>query len=174
MLAASMIRSPGNRPARAAGVSSIGSADGVSSAARFYQPSGVATDAAGNVYVADTSNHTIRKITATGVVTTLAGAVGSQTPLVSLTTNAGGTTTINGGSVTTTGDQLYGDAVTLGGDTSLSTGSGAGNIGFGSTLNAATTGVDLALTADAGDVTFTGPDDGGFGLTARSWITSRA
>src|SRR5260221_14651578 len=35
-----------------------GSADGAGSAARFLRPEGVATDSAGNVYVADTSNHT--------------------------------------------------------------------------------------------------------------------
>src|SRR5262249_50467983 len=39
-------------------------------------PSGVAVDRGGNVYVADTSNSTLRKITAAGVVTTLAGAAG--------------------------------------------------------------------------------------------------
>jgi len=37
-----------------------GSADGTGSAARFFNPSGVATDGSGNVYVADTSNNTIR------------------------------------------------------------------------------------------------------------------
>jgi len=41
--------------------------------ARFNSPTGVAVDAEGNVYVADTSNHLIRKITAAGEVSTLAG-----------------------------------------------------------------------------------------------------
>ncbi len=55
----------------------LGSKDGTGAVARFSGPCGVATDRAGNVYVADTDNHTIRKITATGVVTTLAGKAGS-------------------------------------------------------------------------------------------------
>jgi hypothetical protein len=54
----------------------VGSTDGTAAAARFSDPSGVAVDSAGNVYVADTENATIRKITAAGVVTTLAGTAG--------------------------------------------------------------------------------------------------
>lgn len=57
-----------------AGVS--GAADATGSAAQFNGPSGVAVDSAGNLYVADTGNDTIRKITSGGVVTTLAGNPG--------------------------------------------------------------------------------------------------
>ena len=54
-----------------------GSTNGTGSAARFTNPRGVAVDSAGVVYVADSGNHTIRKITSGGVVTTLAGTAGS-------------------------------------------------------------------------------------------------
>ena len=57
----------------AGAVGGVGSTDGAPG--RFNQPTGLATDASGNVYVADTSNHTIRKITASGVIT-LAGKPG--------------------------------------------------------------------------------------------------
>ncbi len=54
-----------------------GSSDGIGKAARFNGPNGVAVDTAGNVYVADLGNDTIRKVTPTGTVTTLAGLAGT-------------------------------------------------------------------------------------------------
>src|SRR5687768_7813829 len=57
-----------------AGSGPQGFADGPSTSATFRIPAGVAVDAIGNVYVADQSNHRIRKITPAGFVTTLAGS----------------------------------------------------------------------------------------------------
>src|SRR6185369_6029182 len=57
---------------------SSGSRDGVGDAARFSGPMGIAVDVAGNVYVADYWNSTIRKVTSGGVVTSVAGLAGSS------------------------------------------------------------------------------------------------
>ena len=58
--------------------SAVGSNDGLGASARFNSPGGVRTDSSGNVYVADASNHLIRRITTAGVVNTLAGLAGSS------------------------------------------------------------------------------------------------
>jgi PKD repeat protein len=55
-----------------------GSADGTGGDARFNHPTGVAVDLSGNVYVADWGNHTIRKITPGGTVSTIAGLAGDN------------------------------------------------------------------------------------------------
>ncbi|WP_299289390.1 gliding motility-associated C-terminal domain-containing protein [uncultured Mucilaginibacter sp.] len=57
-----------------AGSGAEGSADGIGPAATFYSPVSLTTDVAGNIYVADYGSSLIRKITPTGVVTTLAGS----------------------------------------------------------------------------------------------------
>ena len=61
-----------------AGYGNAGTNDGTGSAARFHSPAGVAVDASSNVYVADTYSSTIREVTPSGVVTTLAGLAGSS------------------------------------------------------------------------------------------------
>ena len=55
---------------------SSGSTDGVGGNARFHAPSGIAVDKEGNLYVCDSYNDTIRRITPSGIVSTLAGRPG--------------------------------------------------------------------------------------------------
>jgi len=62
----------------AGSASSSGTADGTGADARFNHPQSVALDHAGNFLVADSQNHTIRRITSAEVVSTLAGLAGSS------------------------------------------------------------------------------------------------
>ena len=55
-----------------------GQLDGTGSDARFYFPGYTALDSAGNIYVSDTYNHTIRRVTPAGVVTTFVGRAGES------------------------------------------------------------------------------------------------
>ena len=68
-----------------------GTSDGTNSNARFLNPGGVAVDTAGNLYVADSGNNCIRKVTPSGtnwIVTTIAGTMGNN--------NSGSNDGING------------------------------------------------------------------------------
>ena len=57
-----------------AGTGQSGYQNGAATSSNFYSPFGVVSDASGNVYVADTNNLVIRKISADGVVSTVAGS----------------------------------------------------------------------------------------------------
>src|SRR5512141_1272229 len=83
---------------------SSGSADGTGTSARFNDPNGVTTDG-NDLYVADSGNHTIRKVViATGEVTTLAGTVGAS----GSTDNTGTSARFSHPyGITTDGDNLY-------------------------------------------------------------------
>lgn len=61
-----------------AGAATPGAADGPAATAQFRAPRGVAVDTDYNVYVADSDNFTIRKISPQGIVSTLAGLAGSR------------------------------------------------------------------------------------------------
>jgi sugar lactone lactonase YvrE len=60
-----------------AGSGSPGNTNGTGTAATFANPTGIAIDANDNLYITDYSNHSVRKITSSSVVTTLAGPVGT-------------------------------------------------------------------------------------------------
>ena len=66
--------SPSGSVSTVAGFGTLGSTDGQGGSARFTNPQGVAIDNSGNLYVADTGNHKIRKIDTSKNVTTIAGS----------------------------------------------------------------------------------------------------
>ncbi|HZQ47448.1 MAG TPA: hypothetical protein VFC07_10580, partial [Verrucomicrobiae bacterium] len=72
----------------AGAVLTTGSADGPANHALFNDPTGLAIDASGNVYVADNANHTLRKLSPSGMVATLAGRVGQPGSANGTGTNA--------------------------------------------------------------------------------------
>lgn len=66
----------------------FGSSNGTGANAHFFAPQGIAADNAGNLFVSDTANATIRKITSTATVSTFAGAVGNFNRFDGVGTNA--------------------------------------------------------------------------------------
>ncbi len=72
-----------------AGAAQSGTTNGTGTAARFNFLTGIAVDSAGNVYVGEYNNNAVRKITAAGVVTTLAGSPGTRTANVGFVDGTG-------------------------------------------------------------------------------------
>jgi hypothetical protein len=77
-----------------------GDLDGTGSSARFSSPTGVAVDSSGNVYVSDTGNSAIRKISPAGVVTSLVGsAAGINQPCGIAVDGSGDLYVVNSGTL---------------------------------------------------------------------------
>ncbi len=136
-----------------AGSSITGSVNATGIAASFGGPRQVAVDSSGNVYIADASNNMIRKITAAGVVTTLAGSTTAGYA------NGNGTATLfaycTGVAVDSSGNVYVGDAynyrirkITSGGDVTTLAGSGTSSTTNG-TGTAASFAFPIAVAVDS-------------------------
>ncbi|TVQ23508.1 MAG: hypothetical protein EA383_14030, partial [Spirochaetaceae bacterium] len=102
---------------------------------------------ADNVDVSGTVNGSFDfTVNSTGTAT-FTGAVGSGTPLTSITTNAGGSTNIDGGGVTTIGDHDYGNAVVIGAATTFAADAGS-LIRFRDQLDLSAAGAIVTAAAD--------------------------
>ena len=90
----------------------LGDRNATGSAARFYLPNGTVLAPDGNIYVADTSNFTIRRVTPAGVVTTFAGLAGA-TGHVDAAGSLARFTSPNGIAVDATGILYVSDGATI-------------------------------------------------------------
>jgi len=79
---------PGGLVTTIAGNIAGGSNDGIGTAASFQGPGGLAIDAAGNIYIADSGNQLIRRLTPGGIVTTIAGINGQRSFINGVSTMA--------------------------------------------------------------------------------------
>ncbi len=111
---------------------------------------GINATLAGHVTFYSTVDGAQKLTISAGSLVSFEGAVGSVTPLTSLTLANGVSSTL-GGNVTTTGVQSYGGAVTLGGDVTVTAGTGAA-VTFASTVNG---NADLTVS-QAGSLSFGG------------------
>lgn len=62
------------------GVAGYAGDGGSATAAQLFSPTGVAADSAGNLYIADYGNSVVRRVNATGLITTIAGTPDSYLP----------------------------------------------------------------------------------------------
>ena len=76
-----LIRCGDNKIQTATGTIQGGSADGYGLDAAFSRPTGLAADGEGNLYIADTGNNAIRRLTPTGTITTYAAGLSEPTGL---------------------------------------------------------------------------------------------
>jgi hypothetical protein len=106
----------------------------------------------GNITFGNTLNGAFSLTANSTGTTTFGDVVGGATALTSLTTDAGGTTAINGGTITTSGNQVYGDDVTMNQATTLTSAGGAITFG-GNATNSAPGG---GITVDAPTINLTG------------------
>ena len=98
-----------------AGLPTIGgNQDGTGSGAMFNQPRALTIDSAGNLYVTDTGNATIRKVTPAGVVTTLTLRQGTASAGTGGGSTGGGSTPASSGSSANAGPNGNGAGATEG------------------------------------------------------------
>jgi uncharacterized protein (TIGR03437 family) len=140
-----------------AGVAGYSGDGGPANIATLNRPAGVAADTAGNVYISDTGNHAIRKVSAAGVISTLAGngvpgSSGDGGPAaVALLNSPGGLAVDSAGNlyVADTANHRV-RRITSGGTISTVAGNGtAGNSGDGGAATAASLNTPGAVALDS-------------------------